>query len=759
MSGISVAALVAIVAAGVIIFGGIAFFLKCYVKVDQGQALIINKTHKEPEVTFTGGMVLPVIHRAEFMDISLKTVEIDRRGKEGLICMDNIRADIKVTFFVRINKTSEDVLKVAQSVGCKRASDQDKIEELFAAKFSEALKTVGKQLDFESLYQERVAFRDKIIGIIGQDLNGYVLEDAAIDYLEQTPLDNLDPQNILDSQGIRKITEVTAEQRVRTNEFSNKEKKDIGKDDLETKMALLEYERQEAEADAKQNREIAVVEAREQAEADELAAKEHARAETAKLKAGQEIEVQKINKAREEEVAQKNRERVIAVENENVEKERELTVISRERETELQRIEKDKEVEVEKKKIAEIVRDRVAVDKTVAEEEENIEDLRVLADAERKKKASVIAAEGEAEQDLIKDIKAAEAEEEAAKHRAKQKVIEADADLDAAERTAKAKKMVAEGVEAEEAAPGLAKVRVKEADAQANEKQGMVDAKVLKEKMLSEAAGKEEQGMVEVRLKEAHADAVEKEGLAEAKVTREKMTAQASGEQEKGMATVRVKEAEAGAIQKEGMARAKVRAEQGEAEAKAIRDKLAAEAEGLTEKAEAMKNFDKEGFDFEQFQMQLDLYRELGMEQIDKSIDIANAQASVLGEAFKAANINIVGGQDSFFDNFTKSVTVGKMVEGFMDHSPTAQNLMGKVMNGFDRLGDKAEAIDVEPQNGGGNNVDRLSQILSALKNEVDGKKQGKIQALIEQVQALGIDELTEADKEQIEDLKPPPGE
>jgi regulator of protease activity HflC (stomatin/prohibitin superfamily) len=89
------------------------------------------------------------------MDISVKTVEIDRRGKEGLICKDNIRADIKVTFFVRVNKTPEDVLKVAQSIGCARASDQQTLDELFSAKFSEALKTVGKQLEFEELYTKR----------------------------------------------------------------------------------------------------------------------------------------------------------------------------------------------------------------------------------------------------------------------------------------------------------------------------------------------------------------------------------------------------------------------------------------------------------------------------------------------------------------------------------------------------------------------------------------------------------------------------
>src|SRR5690606_18885253 len=98
----------------ILLVGLVALVAKFYRKVDQGHALIINKMRAEPEVTFTGGVVYPSFHRAEIMDISVKTIEIDRRGKEGLICQDNIRADIKVTFFVRVNKTKEDVLKVAQ---------------------------------------------------------------------------------------------------------------------------------------------------------------------------------------------------------------------------------------------------------------------------------------------------------------------------------------------------------------------------------------------------------------------------------------------------------------------------------------------------------------------------------------------------------------------------------------------------------------------------------------------------------------------
>lgn len=51
------------------------------------------------------------------MKISLITFEVDKKNKNGLICKDNIRADIVVAFYMRVNETQEDVLKVAKSIG------------------------------------------------------------------------------------------------------------------------------------------------------------------------------------------------------------------------------------------------------------------------------------------------------------------------------------------------------------------------------------------------------------------------------------------------------------------------------------------------------------------------------------------------------------------------------------------------------------------------------------------------------------------
>jgi len=725
-----IVALAAVLGGAFILIVGFALMVKnFYRKVEQGEALINNKTGGITTVSFTGGLVWPIIHRAEVMDISLKTIELDRRGKEGLICSDKIRADIKVTFFVRVNQTEEDVKKVAQAIGCKRASDEGVLEQLFLAKFSEALKTVGYSMKFEDLYKERDQFKDAILREIGTELNGYTIDDAAIDYLEQTDIKNLDPDNILDSEGIRAITEITAEKHVETNRLQNDEKKRITKQNVETREAVLVLEQQRAAAEAQQAREVANVRAREKAEIDRVSAEERQKAEDARIRAEQEINVATENMNREVEVAAKNRERVIAVETERVEKERQLEVIARERDVELTRIEKEKQVEKEKKEIADVIRSRVAVDKTVAEEEERIKDLRVNAEANRQRDVKVIGAEAEAQEQLVKDIKAAEAAEKAASHKAKERLVLAEAQLEAADKEAKAKIRQAEGTQAEAAASGLAEVKVKEADAVATEKQGMVEARLVREKLLAEAEGEKAKGLVEAEVKERQADATQKEGEAQAKVEQERMEAIARGEHQQGVALAKVKEANAAAIEKEGLA-----------EAIAIREKLVAEAAGLTEKAEAMKALDESSRAHEEFRIALEKEKEIEVLGIEAQKEIAEAQARVLGEAFKNAKIDIVGGDGQFFDRFVNAVAVGKSLDGTITKSEVASTVLKDHLNGDKSLiGDLKDVLQNPSVDAGDISNLTLSAFLAKLMKDGDASTQAKLADLAAEAKKMGL--------------------
>ena len=275
-----------------------------YMKVEQGTALIVNDLSARPKVRFTGALVVPVLYKAEIMRISLITLQVDRRGKEGLICRDNIRADITVAYYLRVNETTEDVLKVAKSIGASRASDLNAVDELFNAKFSEALKTVGKKFDFIELFEKREEFRDAVVAVIGRDLNGYVLEDVAIDYLEQTPKSMLDQNNIMDAEGIRKITQLTAAQNIVTNELSQNEHLAVTKKNVETREATLALERQQAEAEARQKREIETIQARENAETQRVREEQRLISEQARIQTTEQVEIREQERQRQVEIAE-----------------------------------------------------------------------------------------------------------------------------------------------------------------------------------------------------------------------------------------------------------------------------------------------------------------------------------------------------------------------------------------------------------------------------------------------------------------------
>lgn len=517
----------AIVLVGIALVGLFVLILMFYRKVEKGTALVVTGLPKT-KVIFNGGTVIPLFNRAELMDISVKRIELDRTGKNGLICKDNMRADIKVAFFVRVNNVEDDVLRVAESIGCDRASSEPEIRALFDAKFSEALKTVGKRFDFTELYEERDTFRDEMLKVIGTDLNGFVLDDAAIDYLEQTPLEALDPDNILDAEGMKKIHHLTAEQAKLSNNIQRDKQKVIKQQDVEAREAILELERQLAETEAKQQREVETVQARENAETLQVQEEQRQKAEQARIAAEEEILISEENKQRQVLVALRNKERTDAVEVERVKRDQELESIERQRVTELKDIEKEKALEVQRKEIQDVIKERVAVEKTVVIEQEKIKDTEAFAGADRTKQVKVTLAEAQAQEILIEQIKraeavkeaaqlhadqelyervkAAEADKQAAELHAEEVVVAAEAEQAAAEKQSAAKKMLAEATAKETAAPGIGEAEVMVAKADATEKQGTAEAKVNQLKFEAEATGIEQKAAAMKLFEEAGQD-------------------------------------------------------------------------------------------------------------------------------------------------------------------------------------------------------------------------------------------------------------
>ncbi|SFU70986.1 Uncharacterized membrane protein YqiK, contains Band7/PHB/SPFH domain [Pustulibacterium marinum] len=667
----------------VVYFAIIAMFYK---KVHQGQALVRTGFGGTKVATDKGLYVVPVFHRVEVMDISVKKIQIERLSHEGLICKDNMRADIKVAFFVRVNNDVNFIKKVAQTIGVARASRIETLEDLFEAKFSEALKTVGKKFDFIELYEARREFRDEIVDIIGTDLNGYTLEDCAIDFLEQTPISHLKADNILDAEGIKKITELTANQNVKANLIKRDEEKTIRKQDVEAREAILALDKQLAEKEEQQKREIANIKAREEAETLKVAEEERLKSESARIATEEKVKVAEENMQRQIIVAAKNKERTNAIENERVEKDRMLEATERERVVTLAQIEKEKVVEVEKKNIQDVIRDRVMLEKGVVEEQESMKDIEAFKTADREKKVKITNAEAKAQEELIKTIKEAEAKKEAAKQRAEEINIEAMARKEASEKEAEARKTLAEAKAKEEAIIGMSEAQVMHAKADASERQGIVDASIIEKKAKAEAAGIEAKAQAELK--------------------------------------------------------------EGKAQAEVIKDKALADAAGIEEKAAAMKKLDGVGKEHEEFKLRLDKELQVDLANINIQKEIADAQALVLSDALKNSKIDIVGGETMFFDQIVGQITRGKGIDRLVQNSENIQQVKDSILGSDDIQGNLLEKVKEFSAKYGISSEDlknfTIANLLMDLKKKSNSDKEHTMfNNLLNLAQGLGLSDKT----------------
>ncbi len=596
---------------------------------------------------------LPFIHRWDIMDIQVKKLEVARKGKDGLICMDNIRADIEVAFYVRVDPDDSNIIEVAQAVGCERASEIDKLKELFEAKFSDALKAAGKQMDFANLYTERTQFRNMVKKEIGDDLNGYLLEDVAIDYLEQTSRDDHDPNNVLDAEGIRKINEITATEEEATNKRTQERDVEIKNQNIRAEVDKRELDKQNEEDLAKQTRAVDEAKAREGAAAQVEVQKNREISEKAAIESDQHIAERDVEKervvmsatyAKDQDLLRLEQEKIESGEQAEVERLRRIGLLEQEKEAKI--------IEAAFG-VAESKAGLESKEKEVTQQHQGRLDVEADMAADRAKRVLMVEATAKAEASLVEEVKQAEAtrqaqkeiadknlyievtSSEASKQAAEKKAEElltiADAEAKASEKRNHAMQQEAEGTAAMQAAPGYAEANVTKAKAEAKK----VDAEAEEAQGFAEASVIAKQG--------------EATGLAK--------SAEGKGE---GEAIQAVKLAEAEGTEKMGLA----------------------QAVSKTEMAKAIEKFNKASQDHEEFRLQLSKDRDVDLAEIQIQKDVAEAQARVVGEALKSANIDIVGGENDFFEKVVRSVTHGKSVDRLVNNSQTLTDVKNTFFNG-----------------------------------------------------------------------------
>ena len=116
-------------------------------------------------------------------------------------------------------------------------------------------------------------------------------------------------------------------------------------------------------------------------------------------------------------------------------------------------------------------------------------------------------------------------------------------------------------------------------------------------------------------------------------------------------------------------------------EADVTREHFKAEADGLVDKFQAMNTMSSDAREHEEYRMGLETALKEALASIEAGKDIAKENAEVLAVALEKAKIDIVGGEDHFFDNFAKSLSIGKAVDGLADKSSTITALVDRVLD------------------------------------------------------------------------------
>src|SRR5262249_10097549 len=194
------------------------------------------------KVCIDGAMLsIATFHQISKVSLSTIRLHVQRVGRrDSLVTKDKIRANVVVEFYLRVQAERDAVLAAARSLG-SRGMSTESMKELFEGKVTDALRSVAANQTFNELHMHRKEFADAVAKILEDELqrNGFKLESVAITNLEQTPLEELDPNDVFDAEGARMITEVVQRMAEEKNRIVRDKENEILEKNVEARHRAL----------------------------------------------------------------------------------------------------------------------------------------------------------------------------------------------------------------------------------------------------------------------------------------------------------------------------------------------------------------------------------------------------------------------------------------------------------------------------------------------------------------------------------------
>jgi uncharacterized membrane protein YqiK len=177
---------IAIAVATMVIALGFAFVvITRFFRKPPAQHVLIRSGSGGARVSREGIVVFPFLHTSEVLDVSVRTIPIDRRDGKGL-STETDKVELKATFFVSVHPTNDDILLAAREIGCAVANDPEKFRQHVEPKITSALESLARACRAIDIEEKREDFREKLMSIIELG-SGLRLDDAALEDIRVVP--------------------------------------------------------------------------------------------------------------------------------------------------------------------------------------------------------------------------------------------------------------------------------------------------------------------------------------------------------------------------------------------------------------------------------------------------------------------------------------------------------------------------------------------------------------------------------------------
>ena len=119
-----------------------------------------------------------------------------------------MRAELVTEFFTKVPPDERAVATAAQTLG-NRTLDPEHLREVVQGRFADALGEVAAKMTLDEIQENRGQFVKEVTKIADESIGhtGLALETVSIISLDQTPIEQFNPANTFDSQGLTQLTE------------------------------------------------------------------------------------------------------------------------------------------------------------------------------------------------------------------------------------------------------------------------------------------------------------------------------------------------------------------------------------------------------------------------------------------------------------------------------------------------------------------------------------------------------------------------